>query len=68
MAYQVNWTQTFTNHKGINMSEDMALTFDTIGQAESFKIALLSNPSPKRRSKGWVREDLRVTKATIKLI
>ncbi len=64
MAYQVDWTQVFTDRKGLNISESMALTFDTIGQAESFKIALLSNLPPKRRSKGWTT-DLRVTQADI---
>lgn len=64
MAYQVDWTQVFTDRKGLNISEGMALTFDTIGQAESFKITLLSNPTPKRRCKGW-STDLRVTQATI---
>ena len=67
MAYQVNWTQVFTNRKGINISESMALTFDTIGQAESFKIALLSDLPPKRRSKGW-STDLRVTQASMTTI
>lgn len=67
MTYLVNWTQIFTNRKGLNISESMALTFDTIGQAESFKVALLSSPTPKRRSKGW-STDLRVTQANITTI